>query len=294
MPYKPTGKPRGRPRKDGSAPHSNKGPSMSEEKSEAPVSNAIAETPEFKAALNQAVAEMKTSMVREMAAMMAQAGTGAGDGEAGNSPNAMLKVLSDLTTMIRDTANPGGNVKTVAPEEMRKRESAGERLGKLLEEVHRTGQKPHYSVVAQTWLANQLLQPFLPDGEGRWRENEIIWNGKPNTAMRPKNEIAKRIYDLFLASIGGSTLINAAHNQPVWLTSSGLVMVGDNAPQSLATRGQVRQAEPMDLGVGLPTTNELTSTDNPNASRIPVLGTIAPPAERTAAGSVPGLKFPAH
>jgi hypothetical protein len=289
MGYKRTGKPPGRPRNDGKPAGSLKQEPLMAQTDETPTPETAAPapaanfagTPEFQQAVAEAVRQSNATMMMEMAKLFSAAKPG---GDLGG-------VLSELAVNIAQMTNTGSNRKVITPDESKRRMDAYTSMGKLLDKVRAEGQHPHYKVTGQTWIDGILINPKVPDGQGKWKDTEIIWMGIPNTAMAPLNEVAKELFNLFLISIGGSARIDYAPEQSVWATHDGLIMVGDNPPQSLVQRGNVHTQK--ELGTELSTTNELTSPDDPNATRIPILGKTFPPAERTAPGNIPNLKFAA-
>lgn len=300
MARKTTGKPPGRPRKDGLPAGSvKKGEALMAQDETKPQTESaaaqntgapetpITETPEFKAALESMKSELMSGVAMEMAKLIGSKP----EAPAGQPTSA---ILSELTQMIAEMTNTGQNRKIIAPDEARKRVAAWDKMGALLERVRAERLQPHYVVKLQTWLDGVMVQPQSQVADGRWKDNEIIWSGAPNTAMRPLNDIAKQIYALFLESIGGTTQIEGMKEQPTWTTYGGLVMVGDAPPQSLQQRGNVGEIpEPATLtSLGnLSPHKELTSTDDRNATRIPVLGKTFPAAEVTAPGSIPTLQI---
>lgn len=283
MPYVPTGKPPGRPPKS---------PLLATKLKDAPVSEpeapavSITESPEFKAALAAAMEQMRTGLTADIVAAVATAKGG----------NDTASLISDLTVAIAGMTDVGGNRKVIAPAEATRRVAAFERMGQILNRVQAdTTLRPHYYLVAQTQLEEQLLEKYLPAGDGKWVRNEIIWRGAPNSAMRPVNAIAKEIFGAYLESIGGSTKNQSGvREHPTWVSYGGLQMVGSPS-QSAVQRGLVAEpSEPMELGQDVSRNVEITSTDDPGATRVPILGKTFAPAERTAPGDFAKLSFPTH
>lgn len=248
----------------------------------------IHETPEFKAALTAGLNEMRNGMMADLVAAVASAKATSSD------PADMTAMVSELTMAIAGMTDSGDNRRKIAPDEAARRKAAWERMGQVLERVHADPSlRPHYEIVAQTQLEEQLIEKYVPAGDGKWKNNEIIWRGAPNSAMRPKNAIAKEIFDEFLLSIGGTTKnMSGVRDHPTWVSYGGLQMVGQPS-QSAVNRGLVAQpAEPMELGADIKPQIEITSTDDPNATRIPILGKTFAPATRSAPGDIPSLQFP--
>lgn len=278
MPYKRTGKPPGRPRKPL--------PITEEIMAEPEVASAavpITETAEFKAA----VEGIRTNLMADFMTAMAAAKTNTKD------PDGMSSMISDLAMAIAGMADTGDNRKKIAPEEASRRVEAWKRMGAILERVHADGLKPHYELVAATQLEEQLIEQFVPAGDGKWKRNVIIWQGAPNGAMRPVNAIAKEIYTEFLNSIGGSAKNQSGvREHPTWVSYGGLQMVGQPT-QSAVNRGLVVEpAEPLELGQDLKPQVEITSVDDPNATLVPILGKTFAPATRAAPGDFGKLQFP--
>jgi hypothetical protein len=250
----------------------------------------IADTPEFKAALAAAMTEMRNGVMTDVVTALAAAKVGGGNDSAGD----MESLISNLTMAIAGMTDTGGNRKLIAPAEASRRVAAFERMGQILMRVQSDPKlKPHYAIVAQTQLEEQLIEKYVAAGDGKWQQNEIIWRGAPNSAMRPVNDIAKEIFGAYLESIGGTTKNpSGLRDHPTWVTYGGLQMVGQPS-QSAANRGLVAEpAAPMELGMDLKPQVEITSVDDPNATKVPILGKTFAPAVRTAPGDFASLQFP--
>lgn len=202
-------------------------------------------------------------------------------------------MISDLAMAIAGMSDQGGNRRIIPPAEADRRKAAQVRMGDLLNKIAADpNQRPHYKLVSLTWLDSQLLQAQVPDGE-KWKYNEIIWRGAPNSAMRPVNAVAKEVYQAYLESIGGTTKDQSGvREHPTWVGNGGLLIVGQGSATAQTHGLVIDAAQPATLAVDLPASQELTSTDDLNATRIPILGKTFAPAERTAPGKVPTLQFP--
>lgn len=290
MPYKPTGKPNGRPRKNRVPDGATQEPQMtiaapSEPTTEAPkAAIPITETPEFKAAL----AEQRASIMTDVVAAL-------GRSNVGGAVIDQTSLISDLTMAIAGMTDTGSNRKVIPPAERDRRVKSHERMIEVLERIHADPKlKPLYALIAPVHLDEQYVEKYAQRGDRKWDQTTIVWRGVPNSAMRPLNDIAKEIYTPYLESIGGSTSNTAGlREQPTWVTYGGLQLHG-NPSQTASSHGLVsEQAEPMELGKDLGnTTLELTSVDDPNATQIPILGKTFAPATRTAPGDVAKLAFP--
>jgi hypothetical protein len=228
-------------------------------------------------------AEVMGDMVKLFAAQKAE---GTGDTSA---------LISDLAMAIAGMTDTGNGRRVIPPVEAKRREDAAARMGDILNRISKdTSLRPHYEVVSHTWLDNQLIEPWISNGADKFKRNEIIWRAAPNSALRPVNAIAKELFNAYLESIGGTTRnLSGVREHPSWAGNEGSLQMVGVATTTAASHGLVREpAEPATLGVDLPSSVELTSTDDPNASRIQVLGKTFAPAERTAPGNVPKLAFP--
>ena len=206
-------------------------------------------------------------------------------------------MISELAVAIAGMSDQGQNRRIIPPAEAKRREEAALRMGAILIRIDADPSlRPHYEVVAKTWLDDTLIEEWVPDGDTKWKRNEIIWRGAPNSAMRPKNAIAEEVFTAYLESIGGTTKnMSGVRDQPSWVGNGGLQIVGQST--TAAAHGLVREpAEPATLGAKLTSSNELTTSDNaadnPNADKIRILGKTMAPAERTARGKQPSLSFP--
>lgn len=303
MPYKPTGKPPGRPRKDG-LPAATKGAMMAkdDETKPEPAAAAPAAEPKSEATapatplvmtqeqLNQIIAAAtsaaRTEVMGDMVKLLAgQKAEGASDTSA---------VISDLAMAIAGMTDTGAGRRVIPPLEAKKREDAALRMGDMLNKIAAdTKLLPHYKIVSPTWLDGQLLEAQVPDGDTRWKYNEVIWRGCPNAAMRPINAIAKELYAVYLESIGGTTKNQSGvREHPTWVGNGGLQIMGQGSATAQARGLVIDPVEPATLGADLPSSLELTSTDDLNATKIPILGKTFAPAERTAPGAVPKLSWP--
>lgn len=268
----------------------------------------IQETPEFKAALAEATSKLSMQAAQDAAvaardsvAAMVAAEVGkimaAQGATKGDTVGNLSTVLSDLAFSIAQTNDPDHGRKLIAPAELERRKAGLTKMGELLTKVQADKSiKPMYEVRKQTFLAEQLIQAQKPGPNNTWIRTQIIWRGAPNSCLAPVNDIAKEIYTYYLVSIGGSTENPAGvRDKPTWVGSGndGLVFVGD-PPQSVQKRGLVAgEAAPLELGVDLANpTLEITSTDDLNATRIPILGTRAAPARVTANGSLAVVNVP--
>lgn len=195
-------------------------------------------------------------------------------------------ILSKLAMEIGIISDQGTQRKRVAPEELKERANAFERMGVLLTKAQLATtleDKPRYMVAGQLYFGDQRIDAYQRQPNRDIIQTEIYFDGIPNTSMRPLNKLAEDIYREFIRYLGGSEAVNGVPKpvQPVWLTNGGKVIVGTN--ETAQAHGLARNPEPLTIDggkrVGAPAASvHVVSPTDPRATRVPVLGTIAPPA----------------
>lgn len=230
----------------------------------------ITKSPEFIAALQQ----MQQTMLASMTTILA-----ASQGAPGKD------TISELTAAIVGMNDPKNLERRITPAEAERRKAGFEAMGVLITQMRAEHATAKYQVVSKVYLTDQLIEPWVALGNGVWAENEVFWNGVPSPGLRPLDDRAKAIFEQYLIYIGGSTKNQAGViEQPTWV-QGGIVMMG-TPTQTATARGGVKQVQPLDLTALGPTSVKSTA-DNPNATAIRVLGSIAEPARVTDAGSIP-------
>ena len=242
------------------------------------VSIPLTETPEFRRAVEQATAQA-------VAAAMAQLAEHGAPKGAGTDPDA-TGLLRGLAMSIAEITDQGiGQQKRVDPRVIEQRETAKGRMDNLLREVHeRLAQAkqsgdaamqaewtPEYRVIGKIYLNERLIEPFRKQADNQIVPNEIYWTGPPNDLMRPINGIAQRIYEQYRGWVGNPERVKGADTRPVWITAKGLVVKGD--PPARAT-----VAPDVEFKDALSVKDGVKMGDDPNATTINVLGTVAAPA----------------
>jgi hypothetical protein len=238
---------------------------------------AVTESPEFKKALADAVAAVLPAAVAsavaavqtELVASAAKQPKGAAAATLGED------FASRLALAIAEISDQGTSRKRVAPEILAARAKAHERAVKRLSQARDEGEQPEYRLVSKVYLNEQFIEPYMPGPNKQPLPTEIIWLGMPNDAMRPLNQSAREIYELFRASVGSAEPIKGADNRSVSMTRNGLVIKGLGAAQ----RREVAAPMPFEDGLGVKNQND------PTAPFVHVLGTIAPPARQNVAGT---------
>ncbi len=159
----------------------------------------IAETAEFKAAVARAVEQASASILERLAAKN-------GYGNGGNTADELsfARLLSAQIAELSGQTDRLGRPR-IPTEILEQRRLARERLESLMIEVYTQNLDPEYEIMQACYLDEQLIDPTWVDSNHVLRRTTICWLGVPNEAMRPKNEVAQRVYTEFLASIGGVT-----------------------------------------------------------------------------------------
>lgn len=243
---------------------------------------AVTETPEFKAALEA----VKESFKAEMTAVLSTVQSASAGGD-------LRAIMQEMAASIADMSYQGNKRdKPVDPKIMAARQAGQERLDKLLfdtktfvrdvrEAVYDSEEErlaavrnasPKYRATSKVVLNEVLIDPYRLENKMAV-SNDIYWLGEPNDAMRPLNDLAKRIYAEFRASRGSRSAIEKASVKPVWMTDNGLMIEGVRAP----ARRMVSQPifnDDLDLPVA----------HDPAARAVNILGTIHEPAERNYQG----------
>lgn len=220
------------------------------------------DSPEFKAAVAKAVADempMVLAMLKSVLGDNAVAG-----GQQQSQAEALAVALANLT------GNANGKV-YVAPEILRQRAEARERLVQLIVEARKNGHVATYKIIAKTLLNNQVVEPFWVDGgTHRTHFTEIDWDGIPNEAMEPLNDTAKQIFAEFKNSIG--SIKKPVPEERYGISGSGLVVRNGAVNDSAMKRTPKEDAD-----VGLRIHNK---TEAGTAKFVHTHGTIVPPMQQ--------------
>jgi len=196
-------------------------------------------------------------------------------------------ILSNLALAIAEINDrDSGRPKRLSPAELARRAHARAQMEEAIAEAHHKAlaykketkqdrdpgpDAPHYQAIGKLYLG-ELVQPFEVDSATKKPHGvSFRWIGVPNEAMRPLNDAAKRIYDLFIESIGGPGTSVVSATQP-WISAGGLVIDGiGGIPTHRAAPDPVELGN-LTLGPG---------QYDPRRDSINVLGTIAAPARHT-------------
>ena len=246
-------------------------------------------TPEFAQAVAAGVASVLPDLVtKQMEAMKAELLASVPASSDPEPDVATKALLSRLAMEIGIVSDQGTQRKRVAPEEMKERMNAFERMGVYLTKAQMAtdlSEKPRYRIVGQQFSGDQRIDPYQRQPNRDIIETEVWYEGIPNTSMRPINEVAENIYREFIRYLGGSESVNGIPKpvQPMWITNGGKIIVGGRGNETAAAHGLSRTPEPLTIDGGkrvgaAPATMQMVSATDPRATKIPVLGTIAPPA----------------
>lgn len=190
----------------------------------------LTSSPEFKAALESALAEKLPAMLAAVAQANKEAGA--------ESPENFAKALA--LQMAKFTGQGVGKT-YVDPDEIEKRAAATRKMKRLLADLRAAGKRPVYRIIRQTQLPVGNLGPIVI--EPLWRgpdriqhDTEIEWSFIPNLAMHPLDDEAKQVFALFETAIGAEKPEVA---EPDGLDSPMAMLAPQLGPQALGPGGTV-------------------------------------------------------
>lgn len=219
-----------------------------------------------KAAVHDSVSE-----IREMVAEQLAGQRSSSDGADGSWMQALAMQIANLT-------DQGTGRKRIAPEEMRKRELARDRMMDLIAGAQARGDEPLYRLRSIVYLGEQKVMPSWIDRDHRQQPTEIGWLGVPNLAMDPVDSVACDIYAAFSEWIGGVEKPPAEMDR---LSPSGLVLIRRGpTTERQQTEAQHTGAETAGRGSLTPTIRGRGAPSNVVERHI--LGTVMPPARENA------------
>lgn len=239
---------------------------MAEDKKSLP----ITETPEFKAAVAEAVRAAAPIIAEQVRADLSAKVTQGGD----------KSLMQELAMHIAELNDQDRPTKRIAPEVLAERAAAHRRAVGFILKAKEGGEKPTYRLTGKVVFNERLIEPFTKGPNGKAIRTEIMWTGMPNHNMVPLNEPAKAIHREFLASVGTPEIIPMADNRQAWMTHNGLIVRGD--PPKRMVGGNI-------VADGLVFQDDVTVVQeaktgpfpfDPTAEEVHVLGTIAAPAQQ--------------
>ncbi len=242
----------------------------------------IEQTPEFKEAVANAVKKEMEGLKDWVLEHLSEAREGAA-ADPGDTKWAEAMALA-----IAQLANQGvGRARPVAPEIIRQRADARERMVKLIAEAKAKGERPVYRLRNKVYLNEVLVEPIWIDPNHVQQQTEIEWDGVPNSAFIPVNEVAQRIFAAYSDSVG--TVDKTYEREIAGVTAGGLVIktgknVVPNSPAMrppVALKGEPEQGKP---AIATVFANQLNVKHRGRGGQyVPknILGTVAPPAQET-------------
>lgn len=255
---------------------------MTEAQKKEATAPSLPDSPEIRELIAKAVAEEMAKLTLNAAQAPAAQGLGGDDA---------MKLFNQMALAIAQMSNQTNDRKAIDPAILQERAAARERMSVLIKGAHAqikaarsTGDEaiikkaeldflPRYRVIAKCCLNERIVVPFRQDPATKAAvPQNISWSGEPNDAMRPVNDVAKRIYAEFRASRGELAL--GTIPKPLWLSPNGLVIEGDHPKKQIHDEEQ-RFKENISID---PLPND------PTADFVNILGTVAAPARQNYEG----------
>ncbi len=243
----------------------------------------VIETEEFAEAVAAKATEIAEKLIAErlqglVTAAAAPAGTVAAPAAGGGAADVLSEVFSRLGMDMAAIANQGQRQRPLAPDELKRRETAEKRMWDLIAAAQKANDPdrvPTYKLSSKIYFNERFIEPFKVVDK-KAVNNEITWTGVPNDAMIPINDAASEIFAAWRESTGGPRkLIPTADNRPLFVTAAGLTVRGDPPKRQQAVAAEHRFEN--DLGF---------NNNDPNAPEVAVLGTVAAKARQNAATGV--------
>lgn len=185
--------------------------------------------------------EFATAVARAAEAAVAKALEGArSHGMLPDTTGGAQAMLSQLALTLAEVNNQGQpNKVVVAPDVMRARAAAHQRMVALLVDAHhkaeearqdgdREGMKrwrPRYRLLKECYLGDRVVNPYRVGRNKEAIPQEITWSRVPNLVMSPLNDIAKQVYAEFRASIGNTEKVIDV-SPLMSITTGGLIIHG--------------------------------------------------------------------
>ncbi len=241
----------------------------------------VTETPEFREALAEGIKRATGEILAQVQKVAATPGDVAPQGGEKNFAEMLAMAIAQLT-------DQGTGRQRVAPEIIRARTEARDRMRQLIMKARAEGKPATYELRNKVMLDNRLIEPMWIDSSHTTRPTEIDWPGVPNEVMVPVNDTAKEIHAAFMESIGSTVKIDGI-NETLGITPGGLV-VRNSAVNTAAARRSALPAEadvkshpapmvnaPDEIGV------RVHHAAQPGRSKpVSILGSIHPPAQQNA------------
>ena len=245
------------------------------QQSEASEPAGFQDTPEFRAAVAEGIKQALPTLKDQIIKSLSQAREGGGEKVEGDDM-AWAKALAMEISQLTDQ---GTGRKRVAPEIVRQRALARDRMMNALIEARAKGETPSYRLANKVYLDEVLVDPVWVNPTTKSPEPvEIDWPGVPSTVMIPSNDVARKIHAAFMESVGGVERV--VPEDRFGITPGGLVVKNNAAggkrslPPSL---GAIKQHSDSQEGLRIKHRGEPGQYVEKH-----ILGTVAAPARQTA------------
>lgn len=232
---------------------------------------AFEQTPEFKAAVQAAAREAVAAAQTELLLAMKSA------------PDSAEKLMETLALRIAEIGDQGTSRKRVAPEILAQRARAHAEAIDYIHEIRAKDLKPEYALLSAIYAGDRIIPAFMTDSARNPVRTRITFTGMPSEAMRPVNKVAKKLYDLYLASIASTEHLPGQRKAPAYMTAGGQVVHVHVSP----ARRDFRELPTIDAdreAGTIPDDMRVVTQDDPTAPEIHVLGTLAPAAKQNTYG----------
>lgn len=172
-----------------------------------------------------------------------------------------------LALSIAEIANQGiGKPAPVPPETLERWRAARAEVVMLLSDAHTKGEDAHYRVTRTMFLNETRVEPQWHDPKTHKMEDMIIrWNDIPNEWMEPQNELAAKIHEAYMTSIG-LTVTKAQISPTPWVRSEKRLFLG-MSPEEREAQNRGGMDPRLHVGRG-----------GPMQATKAILGTVQPPA----------------
>lgn len=267
----------------------------------------LEETPEFKAAVNDAVAETMARILPELIGKLNETRALLGGAVSAPVESADKHWANKLSLAIAQLTDPGRQI--VAPEIMEARREATAEMMDLLVKARtgfvvneETGEKmevPIYTLTSKIVVdidgcGATLIEPLQRDpGSNRMYSTRIKWPLIPNLAMKPENKSAEKIMSAFMRSVGNvlGEPTGLADGLPVPpaggyietdydITNQGRAVTGLSAAQVGSRSHEGATARPRGFGIVLDEKGSAIQNSGAPYIDVNVIGTIMPPARQ--------------
>jgi hypothetical protein len=187
-------------------------------------------------------------------------------------PDASMKaMIENLSMAFADISAQGiGVQKPVAPDVLRARDEAHERMIGLIRKASEEGRIPTYRIIKPVYLDEAYVVETWDDSDHVRQATEIDWPGVPNHVMIPLNDVAKEIKQAFLDSVGNMGTVSRVEKLAEF--QRGLNVRGPK-------RAERAQPAPSQFDAPYQGLNIRHQNARGRTRLTHVLGTIAPPAE---------------